>query len=40
MARIFTVDASAETADGRWRLRVSDKIIAFHGHLDAWALQF
>ncbi|MBN0045234.1 S8 family peptidase [Streptomyces actuosus] len=36
----YTVDASSESADGTWRLRVSDDAWFDTGTLDAWALQF
>ncbi|MFF0302246.1 S8 family peptidase [Streptomyces sp. NPDC004562] len=36
----YTVKASSETADGTWRLRVSDNARLDTGRIDAWALQF
>ncbi|MEU1848255.1 S8 family serine peptidase [Streptomyces sp. NPDC019990] len=36
----YTVDASSETADGTWKLRVSDNARLDTGRIDAWALQF
>ncbi|GAA1574686.1 hypothetical protein GCM10009678_66730 [Actinomadura kijaniata] len=35
-----TVDASAETANGTWRLRVRDVDVNDSGHIDAWSLTF
>ncbi|MER8188317.1 S8 family serine peptidase [Kitasatospora sp. NPDC094015] len=40
LGRVFTVNASAETATGRWRLRVTDETLGATGYLDRWALQF
>ncbi|MGH9184548.1 MAG: proprotein convertase P-domain-containing protein [Acidimicrobiales bacterium] len=36
----FPVDASAEVAAGRWRLRVRDRRSDNTGLLDTWSLQF
>ncbi|CAL9436049.1 hypothetical protein SUDANB6_02144 [Streptomyces sp. enrichment culture] len=36
----YTVDASAEAADGTWKLRVGDNATRDTGRIDAWALQF
>jgi len=36
----YTVNASAETADGGWKLRVSDNARYDTGKIDSWALQF
>ncbi|WP_171110053.1 MULTISPECIES: S8 family peptidase [Streptomyces] len=36
----YTVDASSETANGTWKLRVSDNAWWDTGRIDAWALQF
>ncbi|MFE5186911.1 S8 family serine peptidase [Streptomyces sp. NPDC056628] len=36
----YTVDASSETANGTWKLRVSDNARQDTGRIDAWALQF
>ncbi|GAA1143660.1 subtilisin family serine protease [Kitasatospora gansuensis] len=36
----FTVNASAEVANGVWKLRVSDNAAADIGKIDRWALQF
>ncbi|MDI3403578.1 S8 family peptidase [Streptomyces cavernicola] len=36
----YTVDASAETAGGTWKLRVSDNASFDTGKIDSWALQF
>ncbi|MFH8990261.1 S8 family serine peptidase [Streptomyces sp. NPDC017940] len=36
----YRVDASAETADGSWKLRVSDNWTNDTGYVDAWSLQF
>ncbi|MEV5355221.1 S8 family peptidase [Streptomyces sp. NPDC052693] len=36
----YTVDASSETANGTWKLRVSDNANFDTGRIDAWALQF
>ncbi|MFG2990167.1 S8 family serine peptidase [Streptomyces sp. NPDC048257] len=38
--RTFTVNASAETANGVWKLRVNDNAIGDTGKIDSWALQF
>ncbi len=38
--RTFTVNASAETANGTWKLRVNDNANADTGKIDSWALQF
>ncbi|MBW1601162.1 proprotein convertase P-domain-containing protein [Streptomyces sp. JJ66] len=35
-----TVDASAETANGVWKLRVTDTAVNDSGYLDAWSLTF
>ncbi|WP_282108432.1 S8 family peptidase [Streptomyces sp. B93] len=36
----YSVNASSETANGTWRLRVSDNATYDTGRIDAWALQF
>ncbi|MGX2994758.1 S8 family peptidase [Streptomyces sp. JNUCC 64] len=36
----YTVNASSETANGTWKLRVTDNASADVGKIDAWALQF
>ena len=36
----YTVDASAEAADGTWRLRVYDAYRKNTGVLTSWSLQF
>ncbi|KUF19334.1 MULTISPECIES: S8 family peptidase [Streptomyces] len=36
----YRVDASAETADGTWKLRVSDNWDNDTGYVNAWSLQF
>ncbi|WP_263166014.1 S8 family peptidase [Streptomyces sp. SCSIO ZS0520] len=36
----YAVDASAETADGGWKLRVSDNARYDTGKIDSWGLQF
>ncbi|MFI5763847.1 S8 family peptidase [Streptomyces sp. NPDC051563] len=36
----FTVNASAEVANGVWKLRVADLASADTGKIDSWALQF
>ncbi|MFC9505667.1 S8 family peptidase [Streptomyces sp. NPDC057002] len=36
----YSVNASAETANGTWTLRVSDNARLDTGRIDAWALQF
>jgi subtilisin family serine protease len=36
----YTVDASSETANGTWKLRVSDNYRYDTGTIDSWALQF
>ncbi|WP_405438787.1 S8 family peptidase [Streptomyces avidinii] len=38
--RTFTVNASAETANGIWKLRVNDNSVGDTGKIDSWALQF
>ncbi|MFJ5228449.1 S8 family peptidase [Kitasatospora sp. NPDC088391] len=38
--RIYGVDASARTANGVWRLRVTGGSEYFEGYLDRWSLQF
>ncbi|MFE2281813.1 S8 family serine peptidase [Streptomyces sp. NPDC059454] len=40
IATTYTVDASAETANGTWKLRVSDNASWDTGRLNGWALQF
>ncbi|BFV55295.1 serine protease [Kitasatospora sp. CMC57] len=37
---VFAVDASSETANGTWRLRVTDVLRYFSGYLDTWTLRF
>ncbi|MFF7855498.1 S8 family serine peptidase [Streptomyces sp. NPDC007904] len=36
----YTVNASAETADGTWKLRVGDNAARDTGRINGWALQF
>ncbi|MER5217575.1 S8 family serine peptidase [Streptomyces sp. NPDC002838] len=36
----YSVNASAEVANGSWKLRVSDNAARDVGRIDAWALQF
>ncbi|MEU3604386.1 S8 family peptidase [Streptomyces sp. NPDC035033] len=36
----YTVNASAEVANGTWKLRVTDNANADTGKIDSWALQF
>ncbi|MGW0611009.1 S8 family peptidase [Streptomyces sp. NPDC002788] len=36
----YTVNASSETANGTWKLRVSDNARNDTGRIDGWALQF
>ncbi|RZB15938.1 S8 family peptidase [Streptomyces sp. F001] len=36
----YSVNASSETANGTWKLRVSDNANIDTGRIDAWALQF
>ncbi|WP_217255122.1 S8 family peptidase [Streptomyces sp. AC602_WCS936] len=36
----YSVNASAETADGTWKLRVSDNWVNDTGYVNAWSLQF
>lgn len=36
----YSVNASAEAANGSWKLRVSDNAAQDVGRIDAWALQF
>ncbi|MDT0614563.1 S8 family peptidase [Streptomyces lancefieldiae] len=36
----YSVNASSETANGTWKLRVSDNASRDTGRIDAWALQF
>ncbi|MFD3697315.1 S8 family serine peptidase [Streptomyces sp. NPDC058646] len=38
--RTFTVNASSETANGVWKLRVNDNANVDTGKIDSWALQF
>ncbi|GGS29306.1 proprotein convertase P-domain-containing protein [Actinokineospora fastidiosa] len=40
VVRTYSVNASAETADGRWALRVRDQANQDVGYIDSWALQF
>ncbi|MEW2078662.1 MULTISPECIES: S8 family peptidase [unclassified Streptomyces] len=40
IATTYTVDASAETANGTWKLRVGDNASWDTGRLNGWALQF
>ncbi|KQV14817.1 MULTISPECIES: S8 family peptidase [unclassified Kitasatospora] len=37
---IYGIDASSETANGVWRLRVTDVLQIFSGYLDSWTLRF
>ncbi|GAA1163361.1 subtilisin family serine protease [Kitasatospora gansuensis] len=37
---VYGIDASSETANGVWRLRVTDVTQIFSGYLDSWALRF
>ncbi|MFI9584930.1 M28 family peptidase [Streptomyces sp. NPDC052236] len=36
----YTVDASSETANGAWRLRVQDVVARDTGYIDSWKLTF
>lgn len=36
----YTVDASAEPADGTWKLRVQDRYSIDTGYIDSWKLTF
>jgi carboxypeptidase T len=36
----YTVDASSETANGTWKLRVADVYSGDTGYIDSWSLQF
>jgi serine protease len=36
----YTVNASAATANGTWRLRVNDNAAGDTGFIDSWSLQF
>ncbi|MEV7192240.1 S8 family peptidase [Streptomyces sp. NPDC093510] len=36
----YTVNASAETANGTWKLRVSDNAAEDTGYINSWSLQF
>ncbi|GGV99416.1 hypothetical protein GCM10010230_25490 [Streptomyces narbonensis] len=36
----FTVNASAESADGTWKLRATDNWTNDTGYVNAWSLQF
>ncbi|MFH8369562.1 S8 family peptidase [Streptomyces sp. NPDC018031] len=36
----YTVDASAEAADGTWKLRVNDNWVNDTGYINGWSLQF
>ena len=36
----YTVNASSETANGTWRLRVFDRYNGDTGLIDTWSLQF
>jgi aminopeptidase S len=36
----YTVDASAETANGAWKLRVQDVARYDTGYIDSWKLTF
>jgi V8-like Glu-specific endopeptidase len=36
----YTVNASSETANGNWRLRVRDRARQDTGYIDSWSLQF
>ncbi|MEU8620676.1 S8 family serine peptidase [Streptomyces sp. NPDC048623] len=40
VAKTYTVDASAETANGTWKLRVQDIASQDTGRIDAWNLTF
>ncbi|MFH8371698.1 S8 family peptidase [Streptomyces sp. NPDC018031] len=40
VAKTYTVDASAETANGTWKLRVQDIATRDTGTIDAWNLTF
>ncbi|MEU2655787.1 S8 family peptidase [Streptomyces sp. NPDC007325] len=37
---VYTVNASSESANGTWKLRVRDRLLNNTGKLDAWGLQF
>jgi subtilisin-like proprotein convertase family protein len=36
----YEVKASARVANGTWRLRVNDNVVASGGSIDAFGLQF
>ncbi|WP_371619276.1 S8 family serine peptidase [Streptomyces sp. NBC_00454] len=40
LVALYTVDASPETANGVWKLRVYDAFAGDTGRLDGWALRF
>ncbi|MDQ1652841.1 MAG: hypothetical protein QOI35_2041, partial [Cryptosporangiaceae bacterium] len=40
LLKTVTVNASSETANGAWKLRVADKASGDTGKIDAWSLQF
>lgn len=37
---VFAIDASSETANGVWKLRVFDAWAGYTGYVDSWALRF
>lgn len=37
---VFAIDASSETANGVWKLRVYDAFAGYTGSIDSWALRF
>lgn len=37
---VYAIDASSETANGVWKLRVYDAFAGYTGYIDAWALRF
>ncbi|MGX1548303.1 proprotein convertase P-domain-containing protein, partial [Streptomyces adustus] len=40
IAQTYTVNASAEVANGTWKLRVNDNAASDTGKIDAWNLTF
>ncbi|MDH2387928.1 S8 family serine peptidase [Streptomyces sp. HNM0663] len=40
VVKTYTVDASSETADGTWKLRVQDTARRDTGRIDSWSLTF
>ncbi|MFJ6793394.1 proprotein convertase P-domain-containing protein [Streptomyces sp. NPDC091268] len=40
LAVVYAVDASSQTANGVWRLRVFDARSGHTGYIDSWSLRF